>query len=109
MVIYSFNQKCEIIIIQHVDNPNNNIFNKDNLETFFKVLLNANRNDSYIVQYDYNNKYYKTYNSNLVMPSALAEDGTNEPCSLVIPLDLDLVFENSNIVNIVTVKPITKI
>ena len=89
VVIYSFNQKCEIIIIQHGDNPKNNIFNKDNLETFFSVLLNANRNDAYIIQYYYDNKYYKTYNSNLV-----------------IPLASDLVFENSTIVNIVTTKPI---
>ena len=41
VVIYSFNKKIEIIIIQHLDNMKNNIFNKENLESFFDVLINA--------------------------------------------------------------------
>jgi hypothetical protein len=94
VVIYSFNKKCEIIIIQHVNNPKNNIFSKENLESFFEVLLNADRNDSYIIQYDYNKKYYKTYYTKNVQPFALAEE---------------LKFNNSTIINIITSKPIINV
>ena len=89
VVIYSFNKKIEIIIIQHLDNMKNNIFNKENLESFFNVLVNANRNDSYIIQYDYNMKYYKTY--------------YNE---IVIPILKELKVCDSNIVELFTAKPI---
>ena len=89
VVIYSFNNKREIIIIQHFNNQKNNIFNKENLESFFNVLINAVRNDSYIIQYDYDMKYYKTYYSDNV-----------------IPIPKELTFINSVIVNIITSKPI---
>ena len=89
VVIYSFNKRCEIIIIQHKNNPKNNIFGKENLETFFEVLLNANRDDSYIIQYDYEKKYYKTYHADTK-----------------IPIPKELKFSDSNIVNIITSKPI---
>ena len=88
VVIYSFNKKCEIIIIQHSNNIKNNIFNKENLESFFDVLVNANRNDCYIIQYDYNMKYYKTYHN-----------------YIVIPISKELKLYNSDIVKIVTSKP----
>ena len=89
VVIYSFNNKHEIIIIQHVDNMKNNIFNKENLESFFNVLVNAVRNDSYIIQYDYDMKCYKSYyNEN------------------VIPIPKELKIQNNTIVNIITSKPI---
>jgi hypothetical protein len=89
VVIYSFNKRCEIIIIQHKNNPKNNIFGKENLETFFEVLLNANRDDSYIIQYDYEKKYYKTYHADTK-----------------IPIPKELKFSDSKIVNIITIKPI---
>ncbi len=92
VVIFSFNKRCEIIIIQHRDNTKNNIFGKENLETFFEVLLNANRTDSFIIQYDYEKKYYKTYHPNIK-----------------IPIPKELKFSNSKIVNIITVKPIINI
>ena len=89
VVIYTFNEKCEIIIIQHADNIKNNIFNKENLNSFFDVLIGAKRNDSYIIQYDYNMKYYKTYFSDNV-----------------ISIPKELKIHNSTIVNIITSKPI---
>jgi len=96
VVIYSFNNKHEIIIIQHVDNMKNNIFNKENLESFFNVLVNAVRNDSYIIQYDYDMKCYKSYYNENVIP---------------IPKELKIHNSaiNSTIVNIVTSKPIHNI
>jgi len=89
VVIYSFNEKCEIIIIQHADNIKNNIFNKENLNSFFDVLINAKRNDSYIIQYDYNMKCYKSYY-----------------VDNIIPIPKELKIQNSTIVNIITSKPI---
>ena len=89
VVIYTFNEKCEIIIIQHADNIKNNIFNKENLNSFFDILINAKRNDSYIIQYDYDMKYYKTYFSDSV-----------------ISIPKELKIHNSTIVNIITSKPI---
>lgn len=89
VVIYTFNEKCEIIIIQHADNIKNNIFNKENLNSFFDILINAKRNDSYIIQYDYSMKYYKTYFSDSV-----------------ISIPKELKIHNSTIVNIITSKPI---
>ena len=89
VVIYSFNEKCEIIIIQHADNIKNNIFNKENLDSFFDVLVNAERNDSYIIQYDYNMKCYKSYY-----------------VDNIIPIPKELKIQNSTIVNIITSKPI---
>jgi len=89
VVIYSFNEKCEIIIIQHANNIKNNIFNKENLNSFFDVLINAKRNDSYIIQYDYNMKCYKSYY-----------------VDNIIPIPKELKIQNSTIVNIITSKPI---
>lgn len=89
VVIYSFNEKCEIIIIQHANNIKNNIFNKENLNSFFDVLVNAKRNDSYIIQYDYNMKCYKSYH-----------------IDNIIPIPKELKIQNSTIVNIITSKPI---
>jgi hypothetical protein len=89
VVIYSFNEKCEIIIIQHADNIKNNIFNKENLNSFFDVLVNAKKNDSYIIQYDYNMKCYKSYH-----------------IDNIIPIPKELKIQNSTIVNIITSKPI---
>ena len=89
VIIYSSNKRCEIIIIQHANNPKNNIFGKENLETFFETLLNADRNNALIIQYDYDKKYYKTYH-----------------VDEVIPIPKELKFSNSTIVNIVTSKPI---
>jgi hypothetical protein len=89
VIIYSLNKKCEIIIIQHVKNPNNNRFSRNNLETFFEVLLDASIKNSYIIVYDYENSYYKTFHTNSAMS---------------IPRELR--FINTNIVNIITLKPI---
>jgi hypothetical protein len=89
VVIYSFNEKCEIIIIQHTDNIKNNIFNKENLNSFFDVLINAKRNNSYIIQYDYDMKCYKSYY-----------------VDNIIPIPKELKIQNSTIVNIITSKPI---
>ena len=84
VVIYSFNKRRKIIINSHKDNPKNNIFGKENLEIFFEVLLNANRDDSYIIQYN-----YKTYH-----------------VDTKIPIPKELKFSDSNIVVFITIKPI---
>jgi len=88
VVIYSINKKCEIIIIQHDNNPNNVIFDKDNLESFLNILLNAVRKYSYIIIYDYDKKYYKTYDT------------------IKIPIPKELSFNNSTILKVITSKPI---
>jgi hypothetical protein len=88
VIIYSINKKCEIIIIQHDNNPNNVIFYKDNLDMFLNILLDEYKKNYYIITYDYDKKYYKTYDT------------------IKIPIPKKLSFNNSTIVKIITSKPI---
>ena len=89
VVIYSFNKKCEIIIIQHTDNKKNNRFSKNNLESFFEILLEAPKDIPFVIIYFYEKSFYKTFQtgSELSVPNGFK-------------------FNNSRVVSIVTLKPI---
>ena len=93
VIIYHYNKKnkCELIIISHGTNPNNNKFSKENIESFFEVLVNADRNNSLVIVYDYVKGYYATYY-----------------IDMVLPISNELKFTNSSLINIVTVKPINE-
>lgn len=62
VIIYEFNdEKCNIISIHHINNVHKMEYEKDNLEDFFDTIKNNEKNELYIIKYDYSLDSYFTY------------------------------------------------
>jgi hypothetical protein len=65
VVIYEFdmaNIVISAIIIQHISKLGGPIqFDKENLQTFFRSVVSADRNDMYVIRYNYEKKCFQTF------------------------------------------------
>ncbi len=88
VVVYVVGDANTIVIIKHDENPNNNVFVKENLLDFLPILLNVERKEGHIVMYDRDRDCY-----------------VSVWCDAPL-LPKELPFHNSNVVNVLTSKPV---